>query len=145
MWHVYVDTNVEHSCRTLQNSLKLVMSYQQEIVWGYFFIGAPCTVCSGAMLIMQLLDVWVVLECNVFVFLILLLNIIFTYANEFSFLPFVCWKISHCTLDVWTACLLLLLFVLGFLSVHALSEIIFTKFIYCSFTVRCVTGRASGL
>ena len=35
---------------------------------GLLFIGAPCTVCSRAMLIMQLLDVLVVLECNVFVF-----------------------------------------------------------------------------
>ena len=54
---------------------------------GLLFIGAPCTVCSRAMLIMQLLDVLVVLECIVFVFSILLLNIIFTYANEFTFLP----------------------------------------------------------
>jgi len=53
---------------------------------GLLFIGAPCTVCSRAMLITQLLDVLVVLECNVFVFSILLLNIIFTYANEFMFL-----------------------------------------------------------
>jgi len=36
------------------------MSYQEEILYGYFFIGAPCTVCSGAMLITQLLDVLVV-------------------------------------------------------------------------------------
>ena len=35
---------------------------------GLLFVGAPCTVCSRAMLIMQLLDVLVVLECNVFVF-----------------------------------------------------------------------------
>jgi len=56
------------------------MSYQQEIVCVYFFIGTPCTVCSRAMLIMQLLDVLVVLECNVLVFLIVLL-IIITYAN----------------------------------------------------------------
>ena len=99
---------------------------------GLHFIGAPCTVCSRAMLITQLLDVLVVLECNVFVFLILLLNIIFTYANEFMFLSLLICLLEDISLHIGCLNCVFIICISIRLSVcvNALSEIMFTKFMW---------------
>ena len=38
---IYVDINVQYSCKILQSYLKALMSYRQEIVWGYFLLARP--------------------------------------------------------------------------------------------------------
>ena len=49
---MYVNINVQHSCKILQNYLKLLMSYQQEIVGGYIF-GMPCSVIAMMVIMRQ--------------------------------------------------------------------------------------------
>ena len=40
-WQIYFNLDAQRSCRILQNYLKPLISFQQEIV-GDLFIGAPC-------------------------------------------------------------------------------------------------------
>jgi len=42
-----VDINVQYSCEILQSYLKRLMSYRQDILGEYFFIGAPCSCISS--------------------------------------------------------------------------------------------------
>jgi len=46
MWHVYVDTNVEHSCRTLQNNLNWWWVISKRLYGATFYWRTLCTVCS---------------------------------------------------------------------------------------------------